>query len=169
RGGRRFERQSHDRGPGRCSDRVPARVAARREGRGRARRPRVDGEDQAVTSVYDHIPDFGLLYDSVPLYQERKDVDFYVAEAKAAKGGVLEVGCGTGRILLPIARAGSPIVGIDSSRQMLARCRAKLATESAAVRKRARVEDHEMRDFDLGTRFSLIVAPFRVLQHLTTI
>jgi len=122
-----------------------------------------------VTSVYDHIPDFGLLYDSVPLYQERKDVDFYVAEAKAAKGGVLEVGCGTGRILLPIARAGSPIVGIDSSRQMLARCRAKLATESAAVRKRARVEDHEMRDFDLGTRFSLIIAPFRVLQHLTTI
>ena len=39
-----------------------------------------------MTSVYDHIPDFGLLYDSVPLYQERKDVDFYVAEAIAAKG-----------------------------------------------------------------------------------
>ena len=122
-----------------------------------------------MTSVYDHIPDFGLLYDSVPLYQARKDVDFYVAEAKAAQGGVLEVGCGTGRILLPIARAGSSIVGIDSSRQMLARCRAKLAAESAEVRKRARVEDHEMRDFDLGSRFPLIIAPFRVLQHLTTI
>jgi len=122
-----------------------------------------------VTSVYDHIPDFGLLYDSVPLYQERKDVDFYVAEAIAAKGGVLEVGCGTGRILLPIARTGSAIVGIDSSRQMLARCRAKLAAEPADVRARARVESHDMRDFKLGTKFSLIIAPFRVLQHLTTI
>ena len=122
-----------------------------------------------MTSVYDHIPDFGLLYDSVPLYQERNDVDFYVAAAKVAKGTVLEVGCGTGRILLPIARAGCRIVGIDSSRQMLARCVAKLATESAEVRKRARVEYQEMCDFDLGTEFPLIIAPFRVLQHLTTI
>ena len=122
-----------------------------------------------MTSVYDHIPDFGLLYDSVPLYLERKDLDFYVAEAKAVAGSVLEIGCGTGRILLPMARAGCAVTGIDSSQQMLQRCRAKLVAEPAAIRARARVESHDMRDFNLDTKFPLIIAPFRVLQHLTTI
>jgi 2-polyprenyl-3-methyl-5-hydroxy-6-metoxy-1,4-benzoquinol methylase len=89
-----------------------------------------------AASSYDAIPDFGLLYDSVPIYAARQDAGFYVAEAKAAGGRVLEVGCGTGRILLPIARAGSAITGIDGSKQMLERCHAKLATEPAAVQSR---------------------------------
>ena len=68
-----------------------------------------------MKSVYDHIPDFGLLYDSVPLYQERRDVDFYVAQARATNGAVLEVGCGTGRILLPIGSSfGQARRAIDS-------------------------------------------------------
>jgi len=114
-------------------------------------------------SSYDAIPDFGLLYDSVPLYAARQDVGFYVEEAKATRGTVLEVGCGTGRILLPIARAGIPITGIDGSKQMLERCRAKLQGE------RATLVLHDMRDFDLSVKFDLIIAPFRVVQHLTTI
>jgi SAM-dependent methyltransferase len=109
------------------------------------------------------IPDFGLLYDSVPLYAARQDVGFYLEEAKAARGTVLEVGCGTGRILLPIARAGIPITGIDGSKQMLERCRAKLQGE------RVTLAQHDMRDFDLRETFDLIIAPFRVVQHLTTI
>ena len=125
-----------------------------------------------MTSSYDAIPDFGLLYDSVPLYAERKDVAFYVDEAKRAPGGgggpVLEVGCGTGRILLPIAHAGAEITGIDGSQQMLERCRAKLAAESREVQARVHLAQHDMRDFVLGTTFSLIIAPFRVVQHLTT-
>jgi len=116
-----------------------------------------------VASSYDAIPDFGLLYDSVPLYAARQDVGFYVEEAKATRGTVLEVGCGTGRILLPIARAGIPITGIDGSKQMLERCRAKLQGE------RATLVLHDMRDFDLSVKFDLIIAPFRVVQHLTTI
>jgi SAM-dependent methyltransferase len=122
-----------------------------------------------MKSVYDDIPDFGLLYDHVPLYAERRDVAFYVDEAKAIRGPVLEVGCGTGRILLPIARAGRTITGIDSSEPMLARCRAQLGAESAAVQGRVRLAQHEMRGFNLGTTFPLIIAPFRVVQHLTTI
>ena len=109
------------------------------------------------------IPDFGLLYDSVPLYAARQDVGFYLEEAKAARGTVLEVGCGTGRILLPIARAGIPITGIDGSKQMLERCRAKLQGE------RVKLAQHDARDFDLREKFDLIIAPFRVVQHLTTI
>ena len=122
-----------------------------------------------AASSYDTIPDFGLLYDSVPLYAARQDVGFYVEEAKATRGTVLEVGCGTGRILLPIARAGCDITGIDGSKQMLERCRAKLATEPAAVQGRVRLVHHEMRDLALGATYSLIIAPFRVVQHLTTV
>ncbi len=116
-----------------------------------------------AASSYDAIPDFGLLYDSVPFYTARQDVAFYVEEAKAARGTVLEVGCGTGRILLPIARAGIPITGIDGSKQMLERCRAKLQGE------RVELVQLDMRDFDLGAKFDLIIAPFRVIQHLATL
>ena len=120
-------------------------------------------------SSYDAIPHFGLLYDSVPLYAARQDVAFYVEEAKATRGAVLEVGCGTGRILLPIARAGAAITGIDASMHMLERCRAKLAAEPAAVRARVTLAQHDMRDFELAEKFGLIIAPFRVIQHLTTV
>ena len=122
-----------------------------------------------MASSYDTIPDFGLLYDSVPLYAARTDVGFYVDEAKAAGGRVLEVGCGTGRILLPIARAGCAITGIDGSKQMLERCRVNLAAEPAAVQSRITLAQHDMRDFNLAEQFTLIIAPFRVVQHLTTI
>lgn len=121
-----------------------------------------------AASSYDAIPDFGLLYDSVPLYATRQDVGFYVEEAKAARGPVLELGSGTGRILLPIARAGSTIVGLDSSHNMLARCRQRLAAEPAAVQGRVRLVQRDIHDFDLGERFALIIAPFRVVQHLMT-
>ena len=122
-----------------------------------------------MTSAYDAIPDFGLLYDSVPIYAERKDVDFYVAEATQTRGAVLEIGCGTGRILLPIARAGRAITGLDGSPAMLERCRAKVASESAAVQGRVRLVQGDMRDFNLGAVFPLIIAPFRVVQHLVTV
>jgi len=121
-----------------------------------------------VASAYDDIPDFGLLYDHVPLYLERQDLDFYVAEAKASGGPVLEVGCGTGRILLPTARAGCTITGIDSSGHMLARCRTKLAAEPAAVQSRVTLAQHDMRSLSLERTFALITAPFRVVQHLIT-
>lgn len=122
-----------------------------------------------MASSYDAIPDFGLLYDHVPLYRERTDVGFYVEEASAVRGPVLEIGCGTGRILLPIARAGTTIVGLDGSTQMLERCREHLAREPAEVRQRVTLHQRDMQDVDLGITFPLIIAPFRVFQHLTTI
>jgi SAM-dependent methyltransferase len=80
---------------------------------------------------------------------------------------VLELGCGTGRILLPIARDGCSVVGVDSSREMLERCRAKLATEPAGVQSRVTLQQLDIHDFNLGALFQLIIAPFRVVQHLT--
>ncbi|HEV8400943.1 MAG TPA: class I SAM-dependent methyltransferase [Gemmatimonadales bacterium] len=121
-----------------------------------------------ASSSYDAIPDFGLLYDSVPLYAARKDIGFYVEEAARGPGPVLEVGCGTGRILLPIARAGRSIVGLDSSASMLARCRERVAAEPALAG-RVALHHQDMRAFDLRAAFPLVIAPFRVVQHVTTV
>jgi SAM-dependent methyltransferase len=120
-------------------------------------------------SSYDHIPDFGLLYDSVPGYAARPDVRFYVETAERSGGRVLELGCGTGRILLPIARAGCAVAGLDGSREMLARCQAKLAGEPEDVRGCVTLHHGDVRTFDLGARFDLVIAPFRIVQHLVSI
>lgn len=118
---------------------------------------------------YDAIPDFGALYDAVPLYHQRQDVGFYVDEARRARGPVLEVGCGTGRILIPTARAGVTITGLDSSREMLSRCRQNVAAEPDATRRLVTLQAGDIRDFDLGQTYGLITAPFRVVQQLITI
>ena len=105
----------------------------------------------------------------MPIYAARTDVQFYVDEAAAVRGPVLELGCGTGRILLPSARAGAAITGLDSSEHMLERCRAKIAAEPDEVHKRITLSRGDVRDFDLAERFALITAPFRVVQHLTSV
>src|SRR5882672_9555999 len=60
----------------------------------------------------------------------RRDVPFWRRVAGAARGPVLELGCGTGRVTRPLARAGIEIVGIDRSAPMLARAIAKSITKS---------------------------------------
>src|SRR5271170_831622 len=118
---------------------------------------------------YDTVTSISEFYDSTPLYAERRDIEFYVAQGRAAGGPVLELACGTGRILLPTARAGVEITGLDSSEKMLALCRAKLAAEPEEVRRRARVVRGELAGFDLGERFALITIPFRPFHHLLTV
>lgn len=108
-------------------------------------------------------------YDHVPPYAERQDLEFYRALAAAAGGPVLELGCGTGRVMLPMLRAGAEVCGIDSSRAMLAVCVEKIAREPEPLRRRAHLLLADMRDFALGRRFALAVAPFRSFQHLLTV
>lgn len=117
----------------------------------------------------DYGPIIASLYDFVPVYASRADVAFYVDEALAAGGNVLEVGCGTGRIVIPTARAGVAIDGLDESPDMLAQCAAKLERENATVRQRVTLHKSDARSFDLGKTFALVTAPFRVMQHQITI
>ena len=121
-----------------------------------------------TTGSYDDFDEIGLLYDSVTLYKARPDVDFYVEKAIGHGGNVLEVGCGTGRILIPTARLGAEITGVDRAPRMLAQCRARLAKESPEVQKHVTLVQADMRDFDLGRQFSIIMIPFRPLQHLVS-
>jgi SAM-dependent methyltransferase len=117
---------------------------------------------------YDEYGFVAEFYDYVEPYRQRPDVDFYVDLARESKGSVLEVGCGTGRVLLPIARAGTEITGLDLSSGMLEICRRKLAEEPPEVQARVSLHEGDMRDFDLGHRFALATTPFRAFQHLET-
>ncbi|MFQ5695229.1 MAG: class I SAM-dependent methyltransferase [Terriglobia bacterium] len=118
---------------------------------------------------YDERAEFAEYYDHVPLYRERADRDFYTEQARASGGPVLELGCGTGRILLPMVRAGVDVTGLDSSQRMLARCRAKLSREPPEVQQRVELVQGSMTDFDLNKAFRLVAIPFRAFQHLLTV
>jgi SAM-dependent methyltransferase len=109
------------------------------------------------------------MYDHIGPYRDRPDVEFFVAAARAAGGPVLELGCGTGRVLLPTARAGIEITGLDLSRHMLDVCRRQVASEPDGVRSRIHVIEGDMRSFDLDRTFSLVTIPFRPFQHLLTV
>jgi len=109
------------------------------------------------------------LYDHVALYRDRPDIAFYVDAAKEAGGPVLEVGCGTGRVLIPSAQAGVDVVGLDLSPHMLAVCRERLWHERADVQARVQLVQADMRRFDLPRTFTLATIPFRPFQHLVTV
>lgn len=119
--------------------------------------------------VVDDYGETADLYDHVVPYRTRADVGFFVEAAAAAGGPVLEVGCGTGRILIPTARAGVEITGLDQSPRMLSVCRQRLDAEAEPVRERVQLAQADMRRFDLGRRFALATVPFRPFQHLLTV
>ena len=93
-----------------------------------------------------------------------EDVDFYVAEARKDGGPVVELGVGTGRIAVPIARAGVRVIGVDSSKRMLDLCRRR--AEEAGVSHLVDLREGDLRRPPLRKRVSLVTSPFRSLLHL---
>jgi len=118
------------------------------------------------SGAYEYEPFLSEYYDLVPAYTVRGDLDFYIDAARSAAGKVLELGCGTGRILIPTAEAGCEIAGLDISESMLKSCRKKLLEQPDDVQKRVTIVRDNMTNFDLKERFSLITAPFRSFSHL---
>jgi SAM-dependent methyltransferase len=108
-------------------------------------------------------------YDYVEDYRTRPDVPFFVELAKEANGPVLEFGCGTGRVLIPAARAGVTIVGIDLSQPMLDICERKLLLEPSDVQSRVQLHRADMRESGLSGQFALAMIPFRPFQHLVEV
>jgi len=119
-----------------------------------------------VEDTYRFIAD---LYDYVVPYRERQDVPFFVAAAQESGGPVLEIGCGTGRVLIPTAREGVAITGLDASPHMLAICRQHLAQEAPEVQSRVQLVEGDMRGFNLGRAYKLVTLPFRPFQHLVSV
>jgi ubiquinone/menaquinone biosynthesis C-methylase UbiE len=98
---------------------------------------------------------------------QRRDVAFWQRLAAAQDGPVLELGCGTGRIAVPVARAGARIVGIDRSEEMLARARKRLVR--ARLQGRLTLVRGDIRELPFGirTKFSAVLAAYGILQSLT--
>ena len=101
--------------------------------------------------------------------KDLSDVNFYTDLAKQTGGPVLEIGCGTGRVLLPTAQAGIEIHGLDNSQPMVDVLREKARRESADVQKRITLHSGDMRDFRLSRVFPLVTIPFRPMQHMFTV
>jgi len=101
--------------------------------------------------------------------QDLVDLPFYLDLAEQTAGPILEVACGTGRVLLPIARKGIEIHGVDNSRPMLKILADSLAREPQEVRERVKLNKGDMRDFRLGNQYPLVIIPFRPMQHMETV
>jgi len=119
-------------------------------------------------ALYDSvIADF---YDTSPLVAGRaQDVKFYREAAATYGGPILELGCGTGRITMPLAETGKRITGLDISQKMLDRAEQKRAALNAEQREGVRLVQGDMTRFELRKQFPLIIIPFRPFQHLMTI
>lgn len=107
------------------------------------------------------------LYDS-SFRERREDVDFFLKEALRAEGGVLELGAGSGRVTIPLARSGVRVTAVDLSPAMLARLESRLSEESPEVQERVTVLQADMTKLDLESRFALILGTFNVIAHLRT-
>ncbi len=96
------------------------------------------------------------------------DLDFYHNMAQRAGSPILELACGAGRVLLPLARAGHTITGIDISPPMLEIAREKVAAEEPDVQERITLIQGDMRRFRLKPRFRLAYYAINSFMHLAT-
>ena len=112
------------------------------------------------------------LYDEIARFYDpwsrsvTEDVGFYVDQALASGGSVVELAVGTGRIAVPIAQAGVSLIGVDSSPGMLAVARE--AAEIAGVRDLLDLRVGDLREPPVSERVPLVICPFRSLLHMET-
>jgi SAM-dependent methyltransferase len=97
-----------------------------------------------------------------------KDIPFYTDYAKECGGEVLEIACGTGRVLIPIAKKGIKITGLDISQKMLDIARNKAAGFEKNIKDGICLMQADMKDFNIDNRFSMIYIAFRSFQSLIT-
>jgi SAM-dependent methyltransferase len=113
-------------------------------------------------SPYDRI---ARLYDPWS-HSVTEDIEFYVEEARRSGGPVVELACGTGRIAVPVARAGVRVIGVDGSAAMLEVARERAA--AAGVEELVDLRLGDLRDPPVAERVPLVLVPFRSLLHMTT-
>jgi SAM-dependent methyltransferase len=102
----------------------------------------------------------------------RADVNFYrglvANRLEFAKGPVLDLGCGSGRLLFPLARDGHQVLGLDLSRAMLGQAAARVRRLSATRRSNVSLVQADLRRFSLAPRFTMAICAFHSIQHLYT-
>ncbi len=95
------------------------------------------------------------------------DIEFYLNLLSDPKARVLELGCGTGRVSIPLSQHGHFVHGLDLSEAMLELCEKKIA-HASLTRQQILVQHADMTSFTLHQTFDRIIAPFRVIQNLET-
>jgi SAM-dependent methyltransferase len=118
-----------------------------------------DSRKLSSPSPYDAPELYDRLFDSLDF-----DLAYWLRTARAARGPVLEVACGTGRVLLALRRAGLDAEGFDASPAMIGRLRDKAAKEGLAVR----AEIADMRDFEMGRLYRRVFCAFNGFAHFDT-
>ena len=108
---------------------------------------------------------FARYYDLQPDPFEGKDIIFFISRIRKPRTRILDLGCGTGRVLIPVARYCEHIEGLDGSKNMLAVCHEKLRAAKLAHLCQF-TKPGDMSDFDLGRQFDLILVPFYGFQLL---
>lgn len=118
-------------------------------------------EQDRQPEVYDQIAPF---YD-LGTAEFEADIAVYLEFGRRSRHPVLELGCGSGRVALPLARAGLRVVGLDRSPEMLARASAKFSSDPDLLMSLVRAD---MRSFSLSEQFGLIVVPLDAFLHIET-
>ena len=112
------------------------------------------------------------MYEDVALYYDLvhaglvADVAYVIGKFLPTDGAVLVLGCGTGRAIWPLARAGFDVIGLDNSPAMLARARAYLA-EHEELQPHVTLLQADMRDFSRDRAFGVAIALNNTFMHLT--
>lgn len=104
-------------------------------------------------------------YDANPVFPD--DIPFYRARIPSPRTRILELGCGTGRVLVSLLGRYGYIHGIDHSKEMFALCITKLRERNVPP-EQARAELGDITNLSLPMQFDFVIAPFRVLQLLET-
>jgi SAM-dependent methyltransferase len=114
------------------------------------------------------------VYDKLAQYYDRMhqsltvDIPYILQLAKMQNGAVLDLGCGSGRVLLPLARAGFQVTGVDNSPEMIGLARAKLAAEPRYVQGMAALIEADIRALSrktLPSMFDLALITYNSLLH----
>ena len=112
-----------------------------------------------LPSTFDDGEAYDLVLNDIPY-----GLEFYVGLARSANGPVLDIACGTGRILLPCLESSVDIEGLDLYEPMLKTLRAKATTLGLSPR----LHRADMSNFDLARRYQLMMIPFNAFIHNMT-
>jgi ubiquinone/menaquinone biosynthesis C-methylase UbiE len=122
-----------------------------------------------MSDLYRHPEEYDLEH-----LGDSEDVEFYVSLVRRLQPRkVLELGCGTGRITLPLAERGAQlafdVTGLDSQAEMLETAKKRLLEAPPKVRERLRLIQGDMRTWQSESAFDLIVIPCSSISHLLTL